>query len=327
MAGIFTKDGRPITFWMLNHAMYPILKMQIENNGGLMTQDYAPGCISLVPFQPNYELREEPEEPVYSYKYVQESAMIGQLQNIENYRLKAVARKPMQVTYQTFFKQARNSYTEAEDNLIVEYVRAHPGKTSSLAYWKKALKEGLKLQHHTDESLRFHWKTLEKTQKDTKTPPSKRRQVKDYSFVKQPDGSKPTVDQPLPEEESPQEELKSEPESMKRKHSPDSQGPSKRLHLQDAEQVQSQPASTQDILQVASKAEIKIKVSSNGSRQILNYKKLKEQCEEMGIFQQFEKLLSRCRKAAQRNVTEAEVLNELKRQKGRVIPTIAKFMA
>lgn len=379
MAGMFTQDGKPLTFCMEDHSMFPILKMQIEFLGGSITSEYSSGCIKLVPFLPNYEMREEPEVPVYSYKFVQESALIGQLQNLESYRIKVTTKKPVQATYQTFFKQARNAYTEDEDATIREFVKLHPGKTSSLAYWKTALKSGLDLQH-TDESLRFHWKQLCTVvkEKEMKTPPSKRRQANKYSFMKQPEAAnaaskveaiteaiepegftealqresepipaelqKPEVRpkkseirrkdpevrpkepevRPKEPEVSPKEDKVSLP-NLKRKHSPDFTNSAKRLRIHDAE-LQASVPQTQEPDIVVTKDLIKVKLMPDGSRQILNITKLEKQCNEIGIPLQFSKLLDRCRKAAKRHLTEAEVLLELKKHKGKVIPTISRFL-
>jgi hypothetical protein len=110
----------------------------------------------------------------------------------------------------------------------------------------------------------------------------------------------------------------------KRKHSPDVSDSRKRPLIKDAQPTLPQ---SQDIDIKAISDLIKVKVSNDGSRQILNITKLEQQSRELDIPNQFYKLVNRCRMASKQHLEETEVLAELRRQGGRVVPTIARFLA
>jgi hypothetical protein len=322
MAGIFTN----LDFTMQDCSLFPLVKLMIEKEGGALSFVPKPGAIELVPFQANYELKTEPVEPVYSYKLVQDSAMVGQLQPFDNYRIKTSAKPQVKVSYQTLLKQGRSLYSEEDDQVIKTFVLLHPGKPNSLAYWRDALSKGLGVQH-SDESLRQHWRQLnqpKETLKEMKTPPSRRRQANKYSFVKRVSFTKDNLGSMQPIEEAVTEEQSGESGVSKRKHSPDVSDSRKRLLIKDAPATlpQSQDVDIKDISDL-----IKVKVMNDGSRQILNITKLEQQCKELDVPNQFQKLVDRCRKASRQYLEETEVLAELRRQGGRVVPTIARFLA
>ena len=164
---LFEANGKPIgevyTVFSLRECMErDTIRKLIEPNGGQLRLKWTLGCIHLEPGEPKSisTFRVPADHTVYSLKYVKDAVKGKSLPDLSHYTFHIPLSDPIEPDSDagpTF--KGRNKFTLAEEELMTQYMKRYQGSYTSLAYWTKALEQGLTVSR-TAYTLRDHCKRM-----------------------------------------------------------------------------------------------------------------------------------------------------------------------
>uniref|UniRef100_A0A7S3I8P5 BRCT domain-containing protein n=1 Tax=Fabrea salina TaxID=342563 RepID=A0A7S3I8P5_9CILI len=313
MEKLFVSGKKPLKFFMETCEEKRSLQKLISKHGGQVSRSYLPGCIELVPYEKDFRLKAEnaKKHPVYSFKLIHDSVNLGEMQDLQEYEIKAAYAPGIKKS------NARKKYTPEEDAEILAYVEKNPGKTGSLKYWEQALASGLSSEHSA-ESLRHHWKfhkpkkenVAEKTPKpETPSPQKKPKTATPQSF------SPGKISVP------------SRSSSARKKFTTPSGGGFDLTSMMGSAKSNIS-AMAEGFLKLGSRFEdhnqIKICVSTEG-RKVADMGYLKKKCIDAKIPEHFMRLVDVCKQHSGKELQEEDVARILVSNQGRVGATVSYF--
>eukprot|EP00698_Gefionella_okellyi_P012179 TRINITY_DN3257_c0_g1_i2.p1 TRINITY_DN3257_c0_g1~~TRINITY_DN3257_c0_g1_i2.p1 ORF type:complete len:364 (-),score=73.84 TRINITY_DN3257_c0_g1_i2:1067-2158(-) len=151
---LFTKDGKPLEFYMAPNRDKERIRKIVTKGGGIMRAGYTTTCITLSPAD---MLQTAPADST-STAFIDDSAINQALQDVGAYRLsvlrqKAAASLPAVATTQPLqARKGRLKYTDEEDLAIINYVSRPGVSTSGVMVWKEM--EAKQITLHTWQSMR-----------------------------------------------------------------------------------------------------------------------------------------------------------------------------
>ncbi|OMJ75791.1 hypothetical protein SteCoe_24969 [Stentor coeruleus] len=173
---LFRINSTPLKFCMSECEEKTEVKRLITENGGLFLNIWEKGAIMIVPYDKNFRVRENSDYDQVSYKYIYDSVALQTLQPINEYLLEVI--KPSKK-----INSVKIAYTDDEDRIMREYVRAQNGNPVNLSFWNTFRFETGSMR--TADSLRAHWKILTKKH-EIELKVQKNVDVKQSYIVKKP---------------------------------------------------------------------------------------------------------------------------------------------